>query len=412
MDSDVQALLALEPTSASQSDDQDAVDSIQSDWDDTEERRLQPRERRHEHARQRLGRLQVSRRRRARRRVGLRRAERRGDGCDSPLPPRSSRPSTGLTALPSRGTPGFPCRPVRGPAGIGSLRASDRGSPGMNHRSKPEGSSFDPRVLPRASDINLCGPRPSRPRCSLTHRVRIHRGAATWSRATATRAGDWAREARKDHASVESASDPSSATAASRRWCSPAASPTASSSGCSRCRSSSGPCSGGSLIPSDVESTLKQHGIGALGCRRGRQRRALSRGAASGGCCWSARGSCSGPGYTCTKALVLAHAAIWQPPASEGNAAVSGHRWSSTASRSASSLPLAAARWIREDHSSTGFAATLFVYRGAVRVLAGGRLELCRTGRASGSNSCQAPWSSPLGCRRCISSRPISSARN
>ena len=35
MDSDVQALLALEPTSASQSDYQDAVDSIQSDWDDT-----------------------------------------------------------------------------------------------------------------------------------------------------------------------------------------------------------------------------------------------------------------------------------------------------------------------------------------------------------------------------------------
>ncbi len=35
LDSDVQALLALEPTSASQSDYQDAVDSIQSDWDDT-----------------------------------------------------------------------------------------------------------------------------------------------------------------------------------------------------------------------------------------------------------------------------------------------------------------------------------------------------------------------------------------
>ena len=35
MDSDVQALLALEPSSASKSDYQDAVDSIQSDWDDT-----------------------------------------------------------------------------------------------------------------------------------------------------------------------------------------------------------------------------------------------------------------------------------------------------------------------------------------------------------------------------------------
>jgi hypothetical protein len=35
MESDVHALTALEPSSASKTDYQDAVDSIQSDWDDT-----------------------------------------------------------------------------------------------------------------------------------------------------------------------------------------------------------------------------------------------------------------------------------------------------------------------------------------------------------------------------------------
>ncbi len=116
-------------------------------------------------------------------------------------------------------------------------------------------------------------------------------------------------------------------------------------------------------------------------------------------------------GYTCTKALVLAHAAIWQiqPPKVtrpvRASLVFNGFTLGFIAA-------VAAARWIREDHSSTGFIATLIV----IVVPFGFWLAASRAlpNRASvwfdlvpGAHG-----ASPSGCRRCISSRPTSSARN
>ena len=73
---------------------------------------------------------------------------------------------------------------------------------------------------------------------------------------------------------------------------------------------------------------------------------------------------------------------------------------------------MAAARWLREDHSSTGFVATLLV----IVVPFGFWLAASRAlpNRASSWFDLVpgAVQSSPSDCRRCISSRPTSSARS
>ena len=141
MDSDVQALLALEPTSASQSDYQDAVDSIQSDWDDMKSDASNLAS------------------------VNMSTLDSAWDDFKSAVDdvPDDASVSDALNDVGTAATvvrlhgqvdprragllvllerrEDYPCRPARGPAGFRRPAASHRGSPGMNHRSRPEGSS-------------------------------------------------------------------------------------------------------------------------------------------------------------------------------------------------------------------------------------------------------------------------------
>ncbi len=217
---------------------------------------------------------------------------------------------------------------------------------------------MDPRVLARASNVHLSALRPRLPGCSLIHRVAIHR-ATTWSRATATRAGDWAHEARKHRASVDIGFR---AVERDRRVAAMVLAGGIAYRVFFWMLALSivlGALLGGLFDPTDVESTLKEHGIGAWAA------------AAVASAAHSAEGSewwlllvggwlVLWTGYTCTKALVLAHAAIWQlqPPKVtrpvRASLVFNGFTLGFIAA-------VAASRWIREDHSSTGFAATLLV---------------------------------------------------
>ena len=164
------------------------------------------------------------------------------------------------------------------------------------------------------------------------------------------------------------------------------------------------------MIPTDVESTLKEHGLGAWAAAA-----VASVARSSDGNEWwllfVGAWLVLWTGYTCTKALVLAHAAIWQvqPPKVtrpvRASLVFNGFTLGFIAA-------VAAARWLREDHSSAGFVATLFVIVVPFGFWLAASRALPNRASVAGSNSCQAPWSSPSGCRRCISSRPTSSARN
>ena len=166
-----------------------------------------------------------------------------------------------------------------------------------------------------------------------------------------------------------SASEPSSATVVSRRWCSPAVSPTGSSSGCSRCRSCSVVCSG--LVgPDDVESTLKDHGFGAWAAAAVAQ----LAGSSDGNEWWLLLVGAYlvlWTGYTCSKALVLAHAAVWQmhPPKVarpvRASLVFNGFTLGFIAA-------MAGARWLREDHSRRGLYRHVHRASRAVWILAGG----------------------------------------
>ena len=119
---------------------------------------------------------------------------------------------------------------------------------------------------------------------------------------------------------------------------------------------------GGSLglvDPADVESTLDEHGLGAWVAD------AVARWASSSSgnewwlllvgvwlVLWT--------GYTSTKALVLAHAAVWQlPPPKVARPLRASLMF--TGFTVGAIAAVAATRWLREEHPSTGLVATLLV---------------------------------------------------
>ena len=115
----------------------------------------------------------------------------------------------------------------------------------------------------------------------------------------------------------------------------------------------------GLLAPDDVESTLKDHGFGAWAAAAVAQ----FAGSSDGNEWWLLLVGAwlvLWTGYTCSKALVLAHAAVWQlhPPKVahpvRASLVFNGFTLGFIAA-------MAGARWLREDHASAGFVATLVV---------------------------------------------------
>jgi Predicted membrane protein len=227
------------------------------------------------------------------------------------------------------------------------------------------------------------------------------RRATAWSKSTAARAGEWAHGARDDHASIDvgfrtldrdhrAAAMVLAGGIAYRLffWM----------------LALSLVLGGllGLLDPGDIQATLTDHGFGVWAAA------AIAKiGSSAEGNEWwlllTGAYLVLWTGYTCTKALVLTHAAIWQvqPPKVKRPVRASlifnGYTLGFIAA-------VAFARWLREQNSTEGLAATLLVI---VVPFGSGcrRLAHSRTGPGAGSTSRRARQLLPSGFRRCTCSR-------